>query len=434
MNAVRQGGQVPATVQGLFKGVAVVIDDNIDNADNPDDGINEILRGVEAGGGYAIKLSSLPAPEVDLENFSNAAFFIMDWNLTGLPFGTQVPAALMANQVEDNARFLLRLREHRHAPVFIFTNEDEGAVRDALIAHNVIHPDTAESHIFIRNKNQVGADVYKVLNDWASETPSALALRTWERSYIKAVNALFTDFHERSRYWPVMFWQGFKRDKVPPGDELGRLITRLVASRMHPFNADLDPFEDKVDQEAAADPDGYRNSLLSVLEGERVVLQDRLEQTSFAPGDFFEIQENGVTKYLLNIRAECDCVIRGTPRRSNLYLIRGKIVENVAALVNHDAGNLFEKDNEAIVFAMLGGKTFSFSFRDLDIRPWPDLQHARKARLLAPFITRIMQRYAAYSQRPGLPRVPAVLLGAPQAAAAIAPAPGADPEDCAVCA
>jgi len=430
MNAVRQGGQTPAANQGLFKGVAVVIDDNFDNVG---DGINAILRGVEAGGGYALKLSSLPAPEVDLENFSNASFFIMDWNLTGLPFGTKVPAALMASQVEDNAKFLLRLRAHRHAPVFIFTHEDEAEVRRALIDHGVIHEGT-ESHVLIRNKAAVGADVYKVLNDWANETPSALALRTWERSYIKAVNALFMDFHERNRYWPVMFWQGFKRDKVPPGDELGRLITRLVASRMHPFNADLDPFEARVEEEAAANPEGYKASLLSVLEGERVVLQERLEATSFAPGDFFEIEENGVTKYLLNIRAECDCIIRGKPKHSKLYLIRGRIEENVAALVNHAIGNLFEKDNEAIVFAMLDGKTFSFSFRDLEIRPWTDLQKCRKARLLAPFITRVMQRYAAYSQRPGLPRVPAVLLGAPAVTGDAAAKPDADPEDCAACA
>ncbi|AVO30102.1 hypothetical protein C6Y55_09240 [Stenotrophomonas maltophilia] len=178
---------------------------------------------------------------------------------------------------------------------------------------------------------------------------------------------------------------------------------------MHPFNADLSRFEADVERHALANADSYATSVLQVLEGERIVRSERLESTSFAPGDLFEeIDNEGKSRYFLNVRAECDCVIRGKPKDALLYLLKGRIEKNLD--VNHDMGNINEKDNEAIVFGMMDGQTFRFGFRDLVIRPWNELADKRKARLLSPFITRVVQRYAAYSQRPGLPRIPAAVL------------------------
>ncbi|TXI48879.1 MAG: hypothetical protein E6Q50_09295 [Lysobacter sp.] len=407
-----QTGQAAAAVvveQGWFKGMAVVIDDGL--ATERD--IQQIVTAIRDGGGHPVILEQLPAETADLANFANAAFFIMDWNLTGgLEPGIRVPDTLKEENVRANLAFLNRLSQHRHAPVFIFTNDDPEVVIAALQDDPGLRYRPEESHILVKRKSEVGTDVYRVLNDWAGQVPSVIALKTWERNLFDAINALFVDFHNRSRHWPVMFWEAAKTDKIPPGEELGRLLTRLVTSRMRPLEIDLSPFEAAMRTDQAANAEAYHQSLMRVLEGERIVLNERLDEQSAAPGDFFEeTGAEGVTIYWLNIRAECDCIVRGK-NNPNLYLLKGKILDadELKTRVNKQFGNLVEKDNEAVVFAMYEGKTIAFGFRDLLVDKWRNRRAARKGRLLAPFVSRIIQRYAAYSQRPGLPRLPPALL------------------------
>lgn len=407
MNAVAQEAQGAATSQGVFKGMAIVIDDGFDN---PRDGIGDVVAGIERNGGYWVKLTALPEADADLENMANASFFIMDWNLTNLPPGTRVPEALMNEQVQKNIAFLRRLKDFRHAPVFIFTHEEPAVVEAALADAELIAVGDAESHIMVHSKAGVGLDVYSILNEWAEKTPSAKLLKTWERNHLRAVNAFFADFHNRSRFWPLIFWEGFKEDEVPPGAELGALVTRLVSARMHPLEIDLEPFAEEARREHAERTEQYDQALTRVIEGERMVPAERLEPTSFNTGDFFKVEENGVTKYYLNVRAECDCVIRGKPVKAELYLLRGKPIDDFRSIVNMDGGSLMEKDVEAVVFGMYEGKSFRFRFSDFSVKTWRELEARRVGRLLPPFVTRVQQRFAAYSQRPGQPRIPATLL------------------------
>lgn len=410
MNAQGAGTQgLAPVVQGLFKGIAVVIDDGVKR--NEAD-ILLIVNAIREGGGLPVVLNELPSEDADLENFSNVAFFIMDWNLLDIQpgGGVQVPAGLKEDMVRGNLAFLKRLGKHRHAPVFIFTNDEPGEVIAALQDDADLGYRPEESHILVKRKSDVGGEVYRVLNDWADQVPSVIALKAWERNFVSAVNAMFADFHNRSPHWPVMFWQAAATDGVPPTEELGRLITRLVTSRMRALEIDLEPFAAAMQEDEANNPEAYNRALMQVLEGERVVLNERLDAGSVAPGDFFEeTGEDGSKRYLLNIRAECDCVIRSGNYNPYLYLLKGRVRDPVT-VIDKRLGNAVEKDNEAIVFAMLGGQTISFSFRDLRVEKWNAWKDKRKGRLLMPFLSRIVQRYAAYSQRPGLPRLPPALL------------------------
>jgi hypothetical protein len=74
--------------------------------------------------------------------------------------------------------------------------------------------------------------------------------------------------------------------------------------------------------------------------------------------------------------------------------------------IQNGYGQLEERDVNAAVFAMKEGASFVFQFADLQKRPWRDMKDKRIGRLLPPFLTRLQQRYAAYLQRPGLPRIP----------------------------
>lgn len=388
--------------QGHFKGIAVVIDDEV----HAEAEIRVIVKAIEDAGGHVVKMTELP--QSDLDNFAGAAFFVLDWNLTGLGHGVAIPEALAAAHLADKIAFLIKLREARHAPVFIFTNEKPEDVKAALDEHLP----GGSSNILIKQKTEVGANVYEVLNAWARDLPSVMALKSWERANNKAVNSVFRDLHDKDPFWPVFFWKTFKEDAVVPADELGRLITRLVASRMHPPVIDLAGFLHRLDEQFEGNPQGYATALMAVLEGERFLRKERLDPNSFTTGDVFvEVNQQGKTTYLLNVRAECDCIKRENGSAGHMYLLTGE--EDSEMLYGADRGNglVPERDTEAVVVAMCDGKHIRFKFKpNLKVKEWSNAYRDKRiGRLLPPFLTRLLERYAAYLQRPGIPRVPAAL-------------------------
>lgn len=411
-----------ATVPHLFKGIAVVIDNGI----GKEEAIDQILATIKAGGGHAIGLTERPATDYDLEHFSRVSFFIMDWNLADdlgepLAAGVRLPGSLHANMVAENIAFLKRLSANRHAPVFIFTNEEPADVEHELLADAELHKSVQESHIIVRRKVDVTDKLYEVLEDWARNTPSVLTLKTWERNYIRAANDLFIDLQNRTPYWPVLLWQTFGEDGVPPNVEMNRLLNRLVESRSELLELDLSPFVELVEDERKKDENAYRESMHKVLEGERLLRDERLQNGVYAPGDIFSFPvQDGKSSLYINVRAECDC-LRGNDDMP-LYLLQAKHVEDVESKIDHRYGTFTsEKDGEAIIFAMMDGKTYSIKFKDMKIKTLKQINKdkaARVGRLLPPFITRVQQRYAAYVQRPGMPRIPLALFGAKEEQAA----------------
>jgi hypothetical protein len=396
-------------LQGHFKGIAVVIDDQV----HTEDAIKEIIEAIETAGGHAIRMVDLPHDATDLENLTGAAFFILDWNLVELGEGVKAPEGFAEAEVERKVAFLRRLREHRHAPIFIFTKEDPEVVKDALRPHGDIYRD-GTSNILIRQKKDVGKNVYAVLNEWAESLPSVVALKSWERANDNAVNSVFIDLHDRDHLWPVFLWKMFKEDGLVAADELGRLLSRLVASRMSQPTINLDVFLDGLDAQFKADPEKYRKALLAVMEGERFLRNARLDPDSFSTGDVFLEIDAATQKetYYINLRAECDCIKRPEVTLGKMHLLPGR--EDPDALADIDAkyGLVREQDNEGIVVAMYEGKNVRFGFAK-NIKPqeynatWKGY---RIGRLLPPFLTRLLERYASYSHRPGIPRVPSALL------------------------
>lgn len=387
-----------------FKGVAVVIDDEIDK----EQGIVAIVDAIQAGGGHAVKLADLPSEEADLEHFAGVAFFIMDWHLAGAQ-GVKLPENVAQSERERKLKFLDRLRKQRHAPVFIFTNEDIDEVRGELHA---LGDDGA--HILVRTKGHVAGRVYEELNQWAEDFPSVLALKSWERRNRQAINGLFNELHDRHRFWPVILWEAFTRDSVPANREIGHLVSRLVAARTEAPELDLGGFVPRLSAELSRDETAYKQALLGVLESERFIRNSFLDPDSFSTGDVFLNEgDNGNKTYWLNIRAECDCISRGagTP---TMYLLKGQPIGHDKLTFIRGADAVAEKDNEAIVYAMYDGNHVRFRFlEEIKIKEWSGnkgWKDKRIGRLLPPFLTRLLERYAAYSHRPGLPRVPWVLI------------------------
>ncbi|SHH10344.1 hypothetical protein [Massilia sp. CF038] len=396
------------SAQGLFKGLAVVIDDELAQAGSE---IEEIIESIKGHGGHVVGLNALPAADIDFQNFSGAAFFIMDWQLHVIPIDAEtgnpvkIPSQLAKQQLNEKVEFLVKLKNSRLAPVFIFTNDDPDVVKDALHKFAHLYQRDQPSHIFVYSKDDVlKKGVFVVLNEWIQSTPSVLVLKTWEQEYERAKNSMFSDFYSRSVYWPAILWGTFDADGIPASDELGRVITRNLFSRMTPFHLELDSFSDEMNRQQKSDPEAYRKTLLQVLEGERFVRKEGLHDDSIAPGDVFKDGKN----YWINIRPDCDCVVRGDEGDLDLYLLKGARVSNgeIAKNLSVERGNFSEREDEVVVFAMYDGASVCFKLKEIHVLPWAGMKGNRIGRLLAPFLTRVQQRYAGYLQRPGLPKIP----------------------------
>lgn len=396
------------SAQGLFKGMAVVIDDQLAEADSE---IVKIIASIKEHGGHVVGMEMLPDEDTDYQNFSGAAFFIMDWQLHGKllsagedGFPVPITRQLAKQHLKEKINFLTNLKKTRLAPVFIFTNDDPDLVKDALHDFEDLYQKDQPSHIFVYRKiDVIDKGVFSVLNEWIEATPSVLVLKTWEHEYEKAKNAMFADFYSRSIYWPALLWKTFDADGIPASDELGRIITRNLFSRMTPFHLNLESFSKTMDEHQAQDSEAYQKTLLKVLEGERFIRTDGLHEDSIAPGDVFKDGKN----YFINIRPDCDCVIRGDMGDVDLYLLKGaKLATRDFSALNVERGNFSERDDEAIVFAMYDGASISFKLKDINVKKWSEIKNKRIGRLLSPFLTRVQQRYSSYLQRPGLPKIP----------------------------
>lgn len=394
----------------LFNGVAVVIDDEVEK---PNTEIATIIQLIHDGGGKVVTMTDLPNEDYDLSNFSGVSFFVLDWQLHQTVVeegGELVPlrhsAAFERQELTRKIAFLKRIMEHRLAPVFIFTNSDLENVKEALREEEHLSADAERSHIMVGAKSDViEKRVFDVLVEWIHKRPSAYVLKTWEREYEKAKNAMFKDLYTKSVDWPVLLWKTFKDDSLPASDEMGRLITRIIFSRMTPFHIDLDQFLTNDRPQDEAQELEYRKKLLAVLEAERFVRKDGLHEDSIAPGDVFKLPRQ---KYLINIRPDCDCIDRGADGELELYLLQGSVLTptQVSKMLDGERGILVEGEAQVAVFGMYEEKTIVFSMKELEKKTWAELKDKRIGRLLPPYLTRLQQRYASYLQRPGLSRIP----------------------------
>ncbi|WP_372380078.1 hypothetical protein [Xanthomonas sp. NCPPB 1062] len=412
-----------ADIQGLFSGVAVIIDDQADTGKEP--GITAILDTIRAAGGLAIVHQSLPKTSM-LRNYSNVAFVMMDWDLS--PPEARLSDDQKAGLYQDNVEFIRALGAHRHTPVVIFTNENINDVRAVLEVHADMKDHLDSGRILLKDKGEVGDQIYAVLNKWAAEVPSVYTLKTWEQESVRALNELFMDLHDRSPHWPVMLWESYSKDGPTPADDLGKLITRLVASRMDQLPLDLTHFVPDIDEKHEQNPEKYEKTLQLVLSGERFLDAKRLHVSSSAPGDVFQ-QPKATKTIWVNIRPECDAVRReGVEKYPDLYLLKGELIDQSKIDIGENYGEIRDRDDQFTIYAMLDGKSYRFGFKDMEIKPREAWIACRKGRLLPPFSTRLQQKYAAYLQRSGVPAVPRVLRKKIAVADQVAPDTGQAPQ------
>lgn len=397
--------------KGLFNGIAVAIDDEVNE---PDANIATIINQIESSGIPVLKYTALPENFKDVvSHFQNLSFLLLDWRLiknsletTDIEEGIQVPATIQEYDASENMEFIKAINEKCFCPIFLFTNENIEDIKAKLTEEELIK-DNKPSNLLIESKGNLQKDgsLFEKVADWLKQTPSLYALREWEREYQNCKTRLFSDFHAISPLWPTVMWNNFEKDGANKSLELGELISRNLHSRMTPFE-----FDNNVLNQDVQIP---KNELRQVLEGERYLARESIHDTDIGTGDLFKEkdQKDGIshTKYYLNIRAQCD-LLRTEDNNPELYVISGYILEQKdngkISNISFNQGQYLEKPHQSIVAFIDGGHIVEFKFNEFEIKKWDDVKGIRVGRLLPPYITKIQQRYALYMQRQGLPRIP----------------------------
>lgn len=392
-------------IMDLFKGVAVIIDDEINNGEN--DGINNLIDQINYKGIPFLPYTEIP-PNTLIDNFQNLSFVLLDWRLTKPPEGVTLPTGLEKQDTRHNINFINKLQSVCFCPIFIFSNENLTDIKEALI-ESELYNNEKPNHIFIHSKSDLRSEpneskLFNKIEYWTKETPSIYVLKKWEREYRNSKNKLFFDFQTISPFWPTIMWNTYSQDSVNQSHELGEMISRNLHSRMSPFNFDNAILSNT--STGTITPDELRH----VLEGERFLKNNYLDINTISTGDVFFETENVSKKYSLNIRAQCDLI----PRENcllddmDLYCIKGDIMDDRSIKNSYGKknGTFNERINNAIIPFIYDGKIINFEFDDLYIDKWGKMKEKRIGKLLPPYINRVQQRYALYMQRQGLPRVP----------------------------
>ena len=385
-------------LKSLLSGIAVVIDDAIEDSTTDEDGaarnpdpIVQIVKRIGQEWDLPFyKVNEMP-PERTWPNLLQAASFILlDWRLW--PHGA---SQLEQAGIKKNIRFLEQAKDY-FVPVFIFTNESPDDIENEL--PEAIFRDGAP--VFIQNKESLlsGDSLnFSTIYLWIKQNASVYTLKTWEQVFHAAKKELFSSMYTRSPDWPKVFWEAYKADGVDPSSSLTHLINDSLRGRMR-----TNAFEAKIF--ASSDSRVPGKDLRALIGETSFRSQKTLPKDEIRCGDLFN-QSQG--KFLLNLRPDCDCVPRqGTVDEMELYCIEGKKMRDSELREKYQEGHFVERVWESVVFSIYDGKSIRFDLRKLSVKKFSELKNKRIGRLLHPYLTRIQQRFALYLQRQGLSRIP----------------------------
>ena len=382
-----------------MSGIAVVIDDAYDNNSSATRGdkIFQLVSDIKEDWNMPFYTThAIPSEEVCDNFLLSASFVLLDWKLWP-DGGTE----LENRGIEKNIAFLIKARNY-FVPVFIFTNESPKDVKDELQSRHIYDDkNPGKNFIFIRSKRTLTQNrLFNCIEKWVKQNASVYTLKVWEYKLYEAKKNLFSSMYKKSPDWPRVFWSSAKEDHIDPSFSLFDIINNNLLAQMETGIFDkavLDRQRLKIENK----------DIKSVLEGARFIPQDKLPDNNIRSGDIFKIKEN---KYLINIRADCDCIPKqGTDIDDiELYCIKGTSMKekDIKNSYNEKYGNFDEKVWQSIVPMICSGKVIEFDLRKNVIKRYAEVKGRRVGRLIHPYITKVQQRYAFYLQRQGLPRIP----------------------------
>lgn len=399
----------------LLRGVAVVVDNGIGDEAN----INEIITKVHDKGIPTTEFKDIDSAEKCINNLVMVNFVILDWKMEKLAsdavsgdnsvIAVQTPSVAISDVQKKVVDFIKKLKQICFAPIFIFTNEDEGKIKDDILAklkeESLYFDQEGRDFIYVRNKTDILKDdkLFTEIDAWIHKTPSIYILKAWDKEFLKAKNEVFWDLYNKSNgSWPKVLWEHCEEEKEAPHSCINEVIFQLISSKVT-----LNGLEKEKVTKLTKDPDlkEMKDIFRRIMFQDGELCSGSLEGVK--PGDIFK--ENDT--YYLNIRPECDTIEREAGKSFDVYLIKGaKAVEAEVKRLNEKQYSpivgLHAKVNEAFVWLLEGDGIVKFDFREVEPKKFSDFKTKRLCRLLPPYITNIQQRFSSYLGRFGVPRLP----------------------------
>ncbi len=426
-------------VKKLLSGIAVIIDDEINDFGSTIKNIKDILSENNIP---VLPFNHIPSEDL-IPSFSSASIIILDWDYFHENIGDEAIEGIDSRIIkpdelgnEEETRlisFVRKLLESIFVPVFIFTAKPIDDIKAKLVKESLLFLDKP-NRLFIKSKNDVSTKetLFKTIETWLKETPSAYVFKEWEKTITNEKNKMFVDMYNLSPNWVNIIWGMIKKDTQENLEEFGNFITKQLVNRIQDY-----PFDESVIQERN---DISVDELMNVVQGERYITYNDVPSEAHT-GDLFIVEE----QYLLNIRAQCDLSRRKNPK---LYLLSGNVLsdedilfenirltndkmlhlssnevysldklceicqddkeliklnesfDNYRNIAFFYSGNIIGKKCDAIIMCVDGKKAIKFKL-DICIKEYNEIKDKIKGRILSPYITSIQQSCAAYIVREG---------------------------------
>lgn len=433
-------------VESLFKGIAVIIDDEIDKSETSIYGIKKLI---EKKNIPVLAYSNIPQPEI-VEALTNISFIILDWEYLGSAVKEDteerimIPTALHDDTEEKLLDFIKCILSQIFVPTFIFTGRDPEKIVERL-KENDLWSDNHPNRIFIKQKSDLNSEqkLFSAIENWLKEMPSVYVLKEWEKIINKTKNDMFLELYRYSPNWSKIIWEVLKEDSIDNQYEFGEFVTRCFVNRIGEYSFD--------EECLSTSREISQSELADILQGERYIKYSKQPVQAYT-GDVFKDGKH----FYLNIRAQCDL---SRPNQSGeynptLYCIKGsklkdkdivtedieitsegKLIfnadkaytfeeladicqdENKLSILNNkfrnhrngiffNKGELLEKRPIVIVACIAGEKAIKFDLVDIIPILYKEINGKRIGRLLPPYITRVQQRCSQYIVREGVMPIP----------------------------
>lgn len=399
----------------FFIGPAVVVDDKIED---PDSGMASVLAQIDERSMPIVKKTGLPR-ESEIDHWRGFSLIVLDWELRPIASeiaGLSVPAGLSEENAAEVADFVEKLLTRLYCPIFILTNQSVDAVKDELATRLDAVEEQLEARVLVMGKAEVAEHLFEELAKWIESHPAVYVMELWERGYQDARGMMFRNFELTSGQWPSVLWATSKADGVNESFELAETITRNIVHRFRPLE-----FEDavlRIDDDEGRMDDLSMPTLRLVVHRGAVVPSESLYRDVIMPGDFFAAgdPEDRLARILINLTPACDLVPRGgkTLDDIRMFLVEGQLLSDDEFDSERKIEKLLESRPELELVWVLreDARPYRIRFKSWSVGQWGDYKEARIGRLLDPWITQLLQRFALHFQRQGLPRLSEHFYGA----------------------
>lgn len=384
-------------LKNFLSATALVIDDEIVDKDST---ISGIVSKLEQQGTLFIKQRELLE---SIDSISNIAFIVLDWDLIkkeekdDLPEGVSLGATLLENQKSKIRDFIKDVIGKYFIPIFIFTQENIGSIKEYLENEAVIKEAISKNRVYVCSKSDLQDEqVIVSLNEWLNNSMTVYTYKIMEEAIESAKHRYFNEMFACDLNWPCLVYQTLKADNpVDINSDFQEFLMTSFTSTIEPISFNSSGFEKTVTLESS--------EIVKIFGKIKYLSYDNQTNVGLHSGDIYINADGEKTEYMINVSAACDM------RNKRCYFVFG---EEVSSPRKHDIVYTYTVkrilDKQGIEFHLNDAQLIDIAeANQITItRQSATKVYNRIGRLLNPYISGLQNKYSDYITRVGALREP----------------------------